>query len=159
MRNPVYEPFLHRSQKKMLKHNVEIRIFDTDMLGHCHHLAPAMWFEEARNDIFEIFNPEMAREKWNLILVRIELDYIGQIQFTERSLEIRTWVSHLGKSSLHVSHGAYLKDGTCVALGGVAMVCYDFQNQKSVQIPDSVRERLLPHFDEKCPYKLSVKRG
>lgn len=142
----------------MLTHTVQIRIFDTDFLGHCHHLAPAQWFEEARNAVFEIFNPEMKRENWNLILVRIELDYLGQIQFTEREVEIRTWVSHLGKSSLHVSHGAYLKDGTCVALGGVAMVCFDFRNQKSMPIPEAIREKLLPHLDENCPYHLSPMR-
>ncbi len=143
----------------MLKHIVQMRIFDTDMLGHCHHLAPAMWFEEARNDIFEIFNPEMQRQKWNLILVRIEMDYVGQIQFTEREIEIRTWVSHLGKSSLHVSHGAYLKDGTCAALGGVAMVYFDFEHQKSLPIPDEIRAQLLPHLDENCPYKLSCRKS
>ncbi len=136
----------------MLSHTVNIRIFDTDMLGHCHHLAPAMWFEEARDAIFEIFNPEMSKEKWNLILVRLEMDYVGQIQFTERKIEVRTWVSKLGNSSIHVSHAAYLADGTCVARGGVAMVYFDFKNQCPQPIPEEIREKLAVHMDADCPY-------
>ena len=138
----------------MLTHRVQLRIFDTDMLGHCHHLGPAMWFEEARNEIFEIFDPEMSREGWNLILVQMELDFKERIQFTQREIEVRTWISHLGRSSLHVSHGAYLKDGTCAALGGVAMVYFDFKAQKPMVIPESIREKLLQHLDENCPYRL-----
>ena len=69
----------------MLTHKIQIRIFDTDFLGHCHHLAPAMWFEEARNQIFEIFNPSMSREGWNLLLVHIDLDYKSPIQYRTES--------------------------------------------------------------------------
>ena len=142
----------------MLTHTVQLRIFDTDMVGHCHHLASAQWFEEARNEIFEIFNPGMTKEEWNLLLVRIEIDYRAPIQFSEREVEIRTWISHLGRSSLHVAHGVYLKDGTCAAVGGAAMVYFDLKEQRTVPIPDTIREKLLPHLDPNCPYRMSEKK-
>lgn len=126
----------------MLTHKIQIRIFDTDFLGHCHHLAPAMWFEEARNQIFEIFNPSMSREGWNLLLVHIDLDYKSPIQFTEREIEVRTRVAHVGNSSIQLEHSAYLKDGTLAAQGTVVMVYYDLKNQKTMRIPDEIREKL-----------------
>lgn len=126
----------------MLTHKIQIRIFDTDFLGHCHHLAPAMWFEEARNQIFEIFNPSMSREGWNLLLVHIDLDYKSPIQFTEREIEVRTRVAHVGNSSIQLEHGAYLQDGTLAAQGTVVMVYYDLKNQKTMRIPNEIREKL-----------------
>lgn len=140
----------------MLTYKIYPRFGDSDQLGHIHHLAVPSWFEEARNPIFRWFNPDFEISSWNLILARLEVDYVGQIRYADQDVEIHTWISYIGKSSFHISHGAYLR-GEYVALGGVAAVHYDFENRRAIRIPEEIRKKLMEHFDENAPYKMQVR--
>lgn len=139
----------------MLKYIVHPRFGDTDQLGHVHHLSIPSWFEEARNPIFRWFNPNFYIPTWNLILVRLEVNYVGQVKFSDFNVEIRSWITYIGKSSFHVAHGAYREDGTCVALGGVALVHFDFEKQKAIPIPEDIRAILEAHYEPEAPYHLA----
>ncbi|MDO4569161.1 MAG: thioesterase family protein [Planctomycetia bacterium] len=140
----------------MLTYTVHPRFGETDQLGHVHHLSIPSWFEEARNPIFRWFNPDFYIPAWNLILVRIEVDYVGQVHFSDSDVEIRSWITYIGNTSFHVAHGAYLPDGRCVALGGVVLIHFDFDNQKPIPIPESIRQILEEHYDENAPYKMAI---
>ncbi|MDO4551408.1 MAG: thioesterase family protein [Planctomycetia bacterium] len=138
----------------MLKYKVYPRFGDSDLLGHVHHLSIPSWFEEARNPIFQWFNPKYDPDTWNLILARLEMDYIGQIHYADQEVEIHTWITHIGNSSFHIVHGAYLR-GEYVALGGVVIVHYDFKNKRAVKIPEKIRALLEEHYDQNAPYRLT----
>lgn len=139
----------------MLTYTVHPRFGDTDQLGHIHHLTVPSWFEEARNPIFNWFNPGLKLSGWNLILARIEVDYTGQMRHEDQDVEIRTWVSYIGHSSFHLTHAAYSK-GKCCALGGCVLIHYDFKEKRAVPIPEHILILLREHFCEDAPYKIRI---
>lgn len=64
----------------MLKITVNPRFGDTDGLRHIHNIALAEWFDLARNPIYRFFTPDLdlRYEKWKLIMVRMEFDFLGR---------------------------------------------------------------------------------
>lgn len=128
----------------MFHHTVIPRFQETDALGHVNNSVLAVWFEESRVGIFEIFNPELSLKKWNLILRRAEYDYLGQIHLGS-PVEIETALSKIGTTSVSAVHRA-LQNGVEVARGTSVMVHFDYRNQQKQPIPEPVRKRLSEHL-------------
>ena len=90
----------------MFKITVTPQIKDIDGLRHVNNNAVIDWFELGRNDIFRIFTPDLdlRYENWELILVRTETDYVGQMFFNynvEISIEKSEFpTKHYGDISL-----------------------------------------------------------
>ena len=101
------------------------------------------WFEQARNPIYRIFNPEFAFESWNLILARYEIDFVRPLVING-DVTVRTWVSRIGTSSFEVSQQA-LQGGALCTRGTTVLVHYDFGAARPVPIPAAIRERLREH--------------
>lgn len=130
----------------MFKKIIEPRIGETDGLRHINNTVLPIWFENARNPIFEIFVPnyELTYKKWNLIMVHAEFNYIKQIYFGY-DVEIRTYISKIGNTSFTVlqevwQNGLLRGNGTCV------LVYFDFIKQESKTISNDIREKLKEHF-------------
>lgn len=119
---------------------------DIDGLGHVNNTVMPQWFEHARNQIYGYFNPEFSFKTWNLILARYEIDFVSQL-FYGKDVEIRTWVSRIGKSSFEVYQEAWQNDKLCTK-GNTVLVHFDFKTQKSAQIPTDIREHLKAHYIE-----------
>ncbi|AVB75834.1 acyl-CoA thioester hydrolase [Methanococcus maripaludis] len=132
----------------MFKTTVTPRFGDVDGLKHVNNIVPAIWFEQARNPLFEIFVPDfdLSYEKWNLIMVRTEFDFVGQM-YLGMDVEIRSYISKIGNSSFTMYQEAW-QNGKLAVKGKAVAVHYDFVNQKSVPIPDSIKEKLKEHFIE-----------
>jgi acyl-CoA thioester hydrolase len=60
-------------------------------------------------------------------------------------VEIKTWVSHIGKKSFSLKHEAWQEGRLCVK-GGVVLVYYNFITKKTEPIPDDIRNRLEQHL-------------
>ena len=116
---------------------------DTDALRHINNNTLTEWFELARNPIFGFFNPTYNLDKWNLILVHLDLDFLSQIYYG-KDVEVRTWISRIGRSSFEVYQEAWQNEIVCVK-GKTVIVYFDFAAQKSEPIPDSVRPLLEEH--------------
>lgn len=130
----------------MFIETVTPRFGDSDGLRHINNIALVEWFEVGRNPIFRMFTPDLdlSYEKWKLILVRTEFDYIGQM-FYGRDVEIRNYITHIGNSSFTIGHEAW-QDGELKAKGKAILVHFDFINQESIPIPDSIRVQLKEHL-------------
>ncbi len=130
----------------MFKITVTPQIKDIDGLRHVNNNAVIDWFELGRNDIFRIFTPDLdlRYENWELILVRTETDYVGQM-FFNYNVEIRTYILHIGNSSLIIGHEAW-QEGELKAKGKCVLVNFDFINQKKKTIRDEVKTQLLKHL-------------
>lgn len=127
----------------MLIYKIQPRFSDTDALGHISNTAFPVWFEEGRTPLFEIYHPTLELKTWPLIIARIELDILAQTYWGEE-VEIRTYISKLGTSSCEVTQEAWQK-GKMVAKGKAAMIYFDYENEKSIPIPDEVRQALEQH--------------
>ena len=119
---------------------------DTDALQHINNNVLGTWFELARNDIFRIFTPDLSvsYDDWKLIMVKTTYEYLDQM-FYGTDVEIRTYVLRIGNSSFTTYHEAW-QDGRLCAKGTAVMVHFDFNEQKSIRIPDDIRKELNKHL-------------
>lgn len=122
------------------------RFGDIDGLGHVNNTVLPRWFEEARNPIFRMFSPnlDLTLGKWNLIMARIDFDFLGEM-FFDGDVEIKTYVQKIGNSSFTLLHEAWQR-GELRTKGTAVIVHYDFINKKSVPLPDDIRESLSEHL-------------
>ena len=92
----------------MFSIRVTPRFGDTDGLRHINNIALVEWFEVSRNPIFRIFTPDLdlSYDKWKLILVRTEFDYIGQMYYGE-DVEIKSYITKIGNTSFTIGHEAW----------------------------------------------------
>lgn len=121
---------------------------DIDGLGHVNNTIMPGWFEQARNPIYRIFNPEFDFSHWNLILAHYEVDFINQL-FFNKDVEIRTRVSRIGTSSFEVSQEAW-QDEVLGAKGKTVLVYFDFETQKSASIKPEMRAQLEKYLFVEC---------
>lgn len=125
---------------------IEPRFAETDALGHINNTALPVWFETGRAPIFKHFVPSMKTEDWNLILAKIEVEYIREI-FYSNEVEIRTYVEGIGNSSFVVYQEAW-QTQKLAAKGRATMVHLDLALKKSKPIPDEIRKTLSEHLLE-----------
>ena len=130
----------------MFTEKVTPRFGDADGLRHINNTALVEWFEVGRNPIFRMFTPDLdlSYEKWKLILVRTEFDYLGQMYYGI-DVEIRSYITHIGNSSFTIGHEAW-QDGELKAKGKAVLVHFDFLNQRSLPIPELIKAQLQEHL-------------
>lgn len=128
----------------MFSYTITPRVADTDALGHINNTVLPCWFEEARTPLFRILNPTMDFSKWNLILARMEVDYLRQI-FFHSPVVVNTWISRMGNSSFDVTQ-ELLQDGNVCARSKNVIVHFDFKTQKSLPIVGGMRDDLEKHL-------------
>jgi acyl-CoA thioester hydrolase len=130
----------------ILKHVIEPRFSEADPLGHINNTALPVWFEHARNPFFQIFNPDLDVSKWNIILKKYDVEFVGQI-YIGKNVEIRSRIEKIGNSSFTVIQEAWQSE-KLVAKGNTVLVYFDYVNQKSEAIPESTREQLRQYLCE-----------
>lgn len=128
----------------MFSYQVEPRFSETDALGHINNTVVPAWFEQGRMDIFKIFNPDLSLAKWNLILKKMEVDFVAQI-YLFSPVEVRTSILAVGNTSFTVHQEVWQK-GQLVAQGDCVMVHFDYENQTKAPIPAAVLEKLAEHI-------------
>ena len=130
----------------MFVSTVNVRFGDCDGLGHVNNAMYYTYMEEAREDIFRIFNPSMKLEAWNLIVVSTRCDYLRQVGFAEK-LTIYTWISRLGNSSFTVDHALSNQNGEWVARGQAVLIGYDYKGEQSNPLTDTIQQALKTHME------------
>lgn len=128
----------------MFTYQVEPRFSETDALGHINNTIVPNWFEHGRMPIFRIFNPDLSLVQWNLILKKMDVDFVAQI-YLFSPVEIRTSITAIGNTSLTI-HQEVWQEGKLVAQGDCVMVHFDYENQTKAPIPDTVRQQLAQHL-------------
>jgi acyl-CoA thioester hydrolase len=128
----------------MYTYSITPRFGDIDGLGHVNNTVIPGWFEQARNEIYRLFNPEFDFANWNLILARFEVDFIAQLFFNS-DVEIKTFISRIGRSSFETYQEAW-QTGRLCAKGKTVLVHFDFKFQKSIEIPKGLKIKLEEHF-------------
>lgn len=118
--------------------------YDTDGLGHINNTRVPQWLEAARNDVFRIFTPDLDMRKWQLILARIEVDFVGEL-FYASDVEVRTSIGRIGSSSFGV-HQEVWQNGALGAKGEATLVRYDFSVGKTMPLSEDQRTQLQQHM-------------
>ena len=127
----------------MFSLKLDPRFKDTDGLGHINNGSMVTWMEEARRPVFLIFNPSLSLDRWNLIVARVELDFLSQCYFG-KTVSLETGVETIGQSSLTLLHRMY-QEKNPVAQGKSVLVHFDYGQKKSTPIPQEIRQKLEEH--------------
>lgn len=116
------------------------RFTETDGLGHINNTVIPVWCEAARTPIFEIFNPELDLQQWNLIVAGFTVAFIAPTYYG-KSVTVKTYVSRIGNSSFELTQTCW-QAGNKTAEVKTTLVHYDYSHEKSCPIPEAIREML-----------------
>lgn len=120
--------------------NIQLRFADTDALGHINNAAYAHYAETARI----VFCQDAGIPVNNLILARLELDFIKQVKFGE-SLCVKSQVEKVGNSSVTMQQTVLVSGEAACSIRSV-VVHFDYKANKSMRVPDDVRAKLEPYL-------------
>ena len=120
------------------------RFAETDALGHINNTVLPVWFEQARTPIFKFFTPSLDVNNWQLILAKIEVEFVAEI-FYGSEVEIRTSVEKVGTSSILIYQEVW-QGSKQVVKGKATMVHFDHQKKKSKPIPNKIKALLNEHL-------------
>jgi len=130
-----------------MKHKapIQIRFADTDMLGHVNNANYLTFMELARMSYFnEVVNDAVDWSKEGVILAKSVIDYRRPILIDD-VLHVHLCVDHISSKSFNFSYRFVVsKEGeeTVYAEGSTIMVCFDYQFNKSIVMPDKWKERI-----------------
>ena len=122
------------------------RVSETDLVGHINNTALPVWFEAAREPIFNLFNPTQDYGNWKMIIVKSTLEFQRQIYYG-KNVVVKTWVKNIGNASL-VLHEELYQEGSLCAVNEAVYVNFNLKTQEAEIIPLHIRNELLAHFYE-----------
>lgn len=127
-------------------HEIEVyvRFSETDAAGHVNNTSYFLYMEEARTKFFNElgYGHHESLPGLNLILASTKCDYTAQ-SYAGQTLKVATTVSNIGNKSFTVEHLIINADsGTIIAKGTATLVSFDFEQQKTMPIPEVVRTNL-----------------
>jgi acyl-CoA thioester hydrolase len=121
---------------------VHARFGETDALGHINNTSYFIYLEEARIRFFESLGFTMQLNDWKFILASTKCDFVSQGYF-DQILTVKTYVSKIGSKSFQLEHDIVCSQtNELIAKGNAIIVYYDFENQKSEEMPDLLKEGL-----------------
>lgn len=123
---------------------VQVRFSDTDMFGHVNNVVFASWAEVARIAFLRGLEPSSG----DLILARIELDFLRQVRFGD-AVAVESRVAGVGRTSVTLDQTVLANDEPAARIGSV-VVLYDYDAQRTRPVPDAYREALAPYLVEEA---------
>ncbi|OFW75478.1 MAG: thioesterase [Alicyclobacillus sp. RIFOXYA1_FULL_53_8] len=129
----------------MFEKHVVVRFGECDGLGHVNNGTYFTYLEEARMDLFRVFNPSLDLKLWNLIVASTRCDFLKQASYAQ-DLFVFTWIGRMGNSSFVVEQAIQDIQGEWVARGQATLLAYDYAEGKPVPLWSDVRERLEVHL-------------
>lgn len=136
----------------MLKHKapIQIRFADTDMLGHVNNANFLTYMELARMSYFdEVVREAVDWSKEGVILAKAVIDYRTPILLTD-TLHVHIGIDHISSKSFNFQYRFVVTrngEEITAAEGSTIMVCFDYQLQKSIVMPEEWRRR-IEHFEK-----------
>lgn len=121
-----------------------IRWGDMDAMGHVNNTIYFRYLEQARIDWFEALGCPPDPLGQGPVIINANCTFLRQLRYPGE-IEVATWVGDLGRSSFQCLHEIRRVDDalTLVAQGGAKVVWVDQRLEKSMTLPEAMRERLL----------------
>ncbi len=117
---------------------------EQDMFGHVNNIIYFRWFESARIEYLDRVGLSyfMEPEKVGPILAAIGCNYRRQLTFPD-TIDIGSRITRIGRSSLTMTHGLWSRASqNLIADGDSTIVVFDYTSQRSVPVPDNVRQAI-----------------
>lgn len=121
---------------------IQVRFADLDVMGHVNNAVYLSYFEMTRVHYFK----ELLGESWDwqsagVLLARNEIDYLKPILLHQRP-KIHLYLINIGNKSFQLGYEIYVDD-SLHAKGISVLVCYDTVTQKTIFVPEAMKNALL----------------
>lgn len=118
------------------------------MAGHVHNAAYLHYFEAARIHFFlTALNADWDWKKNGFTLKKNTLDYLVPVYLTDKiSIDVSTF--HIGTKSFTLSYRIQDSNGILKTYGESVIVCFDFTTNRTIEIPESIKELLIKHLEK-----------
>ena len=122
-------------------YDMETRWYDEDMLGHINHGTAVAYFEDARvRHAHDIGLFPYDTDKFPFIVASMTFNFLKQIKHP-KNLTVGLKISRIGGKSFDYEYGLFMEnDEECAISCNMTMVCFDFANQKSVQVFEEIKK-------------------
>ncbi len=116
-------------------------------MGHVNNAVFFTYFEEGRIAFFQKISKGSDLSSFPFILAHIGCDFLSPIKLnTQLSLEM--WVREIGNKSFGLGYNlADFTDASITyAKGESVQVCYDYGGNKSIAVPEELKQKLLEYL-------------
>jgi acyl-CoA thioester hydrolase len=142
LRDTVRRPIWTRRKPKPPEHigaypirSIEkLRFADTDCNGHISNAVFAACCQNARMEVLSDPNRAPVPDGTHFVIARLQLDFLGEMHWPG-TVEIGTRVEHIGRSSIVLMQGLFLK-GRRVARAKSIVVLIDAATRRATPLPD-----------------------
>ncbi|SCA57049.1 conserved hypothetical protein [Candidatus Terasakiella magnetica] len=119
----------------------KIRFADLDRVGHVNNAAFAIYSESGRVDFLEEIYPGCtAGSGIGWVIAKLTISYLAAAYYPGQ-VRIGNVVRRIGTSSVVIEQGLFCND-KCFSTIENILVWADTENEKSVPLPDDLREKL-----------------
>ncbi|HGM5492739.1 TPA: acyl-CoA thioesterase [Serratia fonticola] len=124
---------------------LEVKYRDTDSMGH---VSSPVYYEYIQHAYVKYMHTLLAvpyTEKLPQIMVKTSCEYIAPAMLCD-NLEITSRVIYFGSKSFEMQYDIHNHndgDKKLIARGFSTHVCFDYELNKSVPVPDDLKERVL----------------
>jgi len=128
---------------KLFSTNIEVRFRDLAALGHVNNAVYFTYFEEGRKHFSKkVFKVEDISD-FKFIMAHVQCDFIRPIQFNDHVI-LQMWVKDIGSKSFSFEYRLVdsSDEAMVYAAGESVQVCYDYEKNRSIEVPAKMRERL-----------------
>jgi acyl-CoA thioester hydrolase len=132
---------------KLFFTNIEVRFSDLDAMGHVNNAVFFTYFEEGRKHFSKkMFNVSDISD-FRFIMAQIRCDFIRPIRFKDQVI-LQMWVKNIGTKSFSFEYRLidFFDETKVYATGESTQVCYDYEKNKSIVVPEKMREALTGYM-------------
>lgn len=130
------------SKKLVHRSRIAIRWGDMDALGHVNNTVYFRYLEQARIEWMEKMGNAIDRAQ-GPVLVSAQCSFLRQLKYPG-DVEVYCYIGAVGRSSFETTYEIRRVDVPDVifAEGAAKLVWIDFKQEKSVSLPDAIRQML-----------------
>lgn len=133
---------------KLFTANIEVRFSDLDAMGHVNNAVFFTYFEEGRKHFSKkVFNVSDISD-FKFIMAHIRCDFIRPIRFNDQVI-LQMRVKDIGTKSFSFEYRLvdFLDETKVYAAGESTQVCYDYEKNRSIEVPAKMRENLTRYLN------------
>ena len=122
-----------------MRYKLDTRWRDLDAFQHVNNAVYATYIESARVDLFKRWRIVGTNQGKSIIMASLKISYLAQLKHPS-SLVIGQRVSRVGSTSFDIESIIFDEDEKPICFALVVAVCFDFDNQKPVEVYDSIKD-------------------
>ena len=130
---------------KKLVTPVQKRFSDVDSFMHVNNIWQQSYFDMGKTDFYtKVLGITGVFDKLRIITASTHTDYLGQVRLMD-DIVVTTDVSRLGNKSMTL-HQCIMLGDKCLTESSSVMVAFDFEEQRSVEMPEDWRVKLSEYL-------------